>query len=133
MHNVAILEDGSAIAWGNNGTSGRGNIPNTGGRAFVQVSAGCDHNVAILDDGSAIAWGYNDYGQCDIPDTDGRAFVQVSARQYHNVAILEDDSAIAWGRNEEGSCDCNIPDTGGRKFMVQNSELGRTIKSANKC
>ncbi len=97
-----ILEDGSCVAWGNN-DYGQHNIPNTGGRKFVQVSTGINHNVGILADGSAVVWGEN--RQCDIPDTGGRAFIQVSAGGWHNVAILEDGSCVGWGSNEYGKCD----------------------------
>ncbi len=77
-HNAFILEDGSFIAWGDN-QSNQCNIPDTHGRAFVQVSAGSEHNVAILDDGECIAWGDNGHGQCNIPDIQCCKFVQVSA------------------------------------------------------
>ena len=70
--NVAVLEDGSAVCWGD--TTGK-RIPDTGGRAFVQVSAGTWHTVAILDDGSCVGWGRNYNGVCDIPDTQGRKFM----------------------------------------------------------
>jgi hypothetical protein len=44
MLSSGILDDGSAVAWGNN-EDGQCDIPDTKGRAFVQVSAGYD-NVA---------------------------------------------------------------------------------------
>ncbi len=65
MHSLALLEDGSIVAWGYN-RSGQCDVPapNTG---FVAVAAGTYHSLGLKADGSILAWGYNYNGECNVP------------------------------------------------------------------
>lgn len=84
-HSLAVLEDGSVYAWGQNdygqlgnGSTGGGtgssgpqavvtdNSGGIGGRAAVAVSASEQHSLALLADGSVYAWGSNAYWQLGV-------------------------------------------------------------------
>jgi uncharacterized delta-60 repeat protein len=82
LHSLAIIEDGSVIAWGwsDLGAVGPVSQPHTyslplqvrGVSDAVSVSAGGLHSVAVKDDGTAWAWGYNGQGQLGVGDTKDR-------------------------------------------------------------
>ncbi|MGL3150673.1 hypothetical protein ACSS7Z_09960 [Microbacterium sp. A82] len=122
-HSVAVTEDGTAYAWGNNqygqlgdGTNRRRYVPvrveMPDGVSITQVSAGGSHSVAVTADGTAYAWGYNEYGQLGIGTTTnsnvpvqvpfGMSLTQVSAGNWHSVALDEDGAAYGWGYNKDG-------------------------------
>ena len=63
-HNLALLVDGSIVAWGDNNW-GQCDVPapNTD---FVAVAAGYQYSLGLKADGSIVAWGWNHY-QCDVP------------------------------------------------------------------
>ena len=69
---IALKDDGSLWAWGNNlfGQLGNGNkidtiipIPIAEGEKFKSISAGFGHNIALHEDGSTWVWGNNDDGE----------------------------------------------------------------------
>ncbi|MGY1552354.1 RCC1 domain-containing protein [Microbacterium sp. A588] len=125
-HSVALAEDGTAYAWGENnlgqlgdGTSGDSLVPvrvdMPDGVKFTQVSAGGSHSVAVTADGTAYAWGDNSRGQMgtgegsvivrapvEVEMPGGLAFTQVSAAYLHSVALAADGTAYAWGYNRDG-------------------------------
>ncbi|MCL2081085.1 MAG: Ig-like domain-containing protein [Oscillospiraceae bacterium] len=87
-HTLAVLQDGTLLAWGNNknGQLGNGTTKNSlrpapvlmdgsefkvsvGGGA---VSAGFCHTAAINEDGRLYAWGLNSYGQLGTGDNKNR-------------------------------------------------------------
>jgi alpha-tubulin suppressor-like RCC1 family protein len=72
MHSVALLDDGTAVAWGHNdaGQLGNGTTTTTGVPGAVSglsgvtaLAAGFDHSLALLSNHTAMAWGYNAFGQ----------------------------------------------------------------------
>jgi hypothetical protein len=126
MHTIALKEDGSLWAWGNNnnGQLGDGTKTNKLEAVYImddvaQVSAGEYYTMAIKNDGSLWAWGSNDAGQLGdgtvtifVPyrsrfeDHDKSTPVrimdnvaQVSAGVYHTMAVKSDGSIWAWGQN----------------------------------
>jgi alpha-tubulin suppressor-like RCC1 family protein len=102
-HTCAILSNGSAACWGDNGNN-QTDVPAIDVK-FTQVSAGGYHTCAILSNGSAICWGINDgtfydKDQIDVPTLDpGVNFTQVSAGGLHSCAVLSNGSATCWGAN----------------------------------
>ena len=54
-HSVAVLADGSVVAWGSD-AAGQSSVPGGLGIATA-VGAGLSHSLAVLDDGSVVAWG----------------------------------------------------------------------------
>ena len=131
IHSLALAADGTAYAWGNNG-SGRlgdgtttnrtrpvavaqGALPATA--RLTQVAAGEGHSLALAADGTAYAWGDNSSGQLgDGTTTDQTTPVavaqgalpatarltQVAAGQYHSLALAADGTAYSWGDNGSG-------------------------------
>ncbi|MHA3722318.1 RCC1 domain-containing protein [Leucobacter sp. HY1910] len=123
-YSVALAADGTAYAWGSNGSGQLGdstatnrNVPvlveMPAGVTFTQVSAGGSHSVAVAEGGAAYAWGNNFSGQLgDGTNTSstvpvpkpvqmpaGVTFTQVSAGYWHSVAVAEGGAAYAWGNN----------------------------------
>lgn len=73
LHNLALLGDGTVMAWGDNGLDQLGNGASGGTTAMPSavsglggvsaISAGGAHNLALLAGGTVTAWGYNPDGQ----------------------------------------------------------------------
>ncbi len=126
---LALLEDGTVMAWGYNGAGQLGNASTTGPESCVnsvacsgvpvpvsglsgvtQVSAGDLHNLALLSDGTVMAWGNGSNGQLgngttensDVPVsvTGLSGVAQISAGNYHSLALLSNGTVDAWGWDE---------------------------------
>jgi hypothetical protein len=85
-HTVALLEDGSVVAWGAN-FYGQRTVPDEALSGVKAVAAGGYHTVALKTDGTVIAWGYNADGQTSVPV--GLTGVSaIAAGLGHTVALL---------------------------------------------
>ena len=141
-HSVAILDNGTVKAWGQNnyGQLGQGNTTGIGdnanemgdnltavdlgsGRTATAIAAGFYHTVALLDNGTVKAWGQNNYGQLGQGNTtrigdnanqmgdnltavdlgSGRTATAIAAGLYSTVALLDNGTVKAWGRNNDRS------------------------------
>lgn len=94
FHSLALLNDGTVLAWGNNeygqlgdGTNIDSNVPvqvkGIGGSGIlnnvVAIAAGGFHSLVLLNDGTVLAWGNNESGQLgDGINTDSDVPVPVS-------------------------------------------------------
>ncbi len=124
-HNIAIGQDGSMWAWGNNyfGQIGDGNtytarrvplligIDNT----WETVSAGSNFSIGVKKDGTLWTWGYNYNGQLG-DGSSGPGIFQpspaqigtlnnwrnVSAGDVYAMAIKVDGTLWGWGANDSG-------------------------------
>ena len=73
LHNLALLGDGTVMAWGDNALDQLGNGTSGGTTAMPSavsglggvsaISAGAAHSLALLAGGTVTAWGYNPDGQ----------------------------------------------------------------------
>ena len=129
-HSLALLCDGSLLAWGANdaGQLGNGNndsslfpvlvkgLPND--IPVFSIAAGDMHSIAILVDGSIWAWGDNSFGQLGnttidnsstpvkVSGIDGAGFLdkayKVAAGSFHNLVLLSNGDIVSFGNNEEG-------------------------------
>ncbi|UQA93700.1 RCC1 domain-containing protein [Streptomyces halobius] len=105
FHSLALLEDGTVRAWGNNGEGGLGdgsrqakNVPvavlaRPGGEQLKGVKAiatgsyyGWGHSLALLEDGTVRAWGYGDYGQLGYGAKDNQ-FTPVAVKVDKNTEL----------------------------------------------
>jgi alpha-tubulin suppressor-like RCC1 family protein len=120
-HNLALLRDGTVVAWGanNEGQLGDHNtkssdvpVPVSGLSDVTAIAAAGNDSLALLGDGNVMAWGANGVGQLgdgstessDVPvPVSGLAdATAISAGAEHSLALLGDGTAMAWGANNEG-------------------------------
>lgn len=126
-HGLALKNDGTVIAWGNNsdGQLGLGNtnyitypiaIPNLSG--VVQIIASYHSSFALMNDGTVKAWGNNTHGELGLGDTISRNTpstignlsnvkqLVANADEYfyqsHTLALLNNGTVKSWGSNYYG-------------------------------
>ncbi|GEB59707.1 RCC1 domain-containing protein [Streptomyces gardneri] len=127
LHSLALLTDGTVVAWGNNtsGQLGAGSVINhetspvrvcaVGSVApctshltnITSIAAGFQHSLAVRADGDVRSWGINNEGQLGDGTLDNRNapvsvssltnVVSVAGGVSHSVAARSDGSARAWG------------------------------------
>jgi hypothetical protein len=98
-HTVALMRNGTVIAWGRN-DYGQTDVP--GNLTDVKfIAAGHPHSLAVKSNGTVVAWGLNSSGETNVPP--GLSGVAaVAAGGNHTVALREDGSLAAWGANNSG-------------------------------
>jgi alpha-tubulin suppressor-like RCC1 family protein len=121
-HSLALLSDGTVIAWGADESGQLGNdealesqpapvrVAELEGVQAIAASSG--HSLALLEDGSVRAWGGNFWGQLgNGGDTDEPTPVRVegiddavaiAAGVFHSLALLGDGTVRSWGGNTSG-------------------------------
>jgi alpha-tubulin suppressor-like RCC1 family protein len=120
--NLALLEGGQVVAWGNDEEGELGNgvmqkenptptaIPGLSG--VTAIAAAGQHALALLEDGEVVTWGSNESGQLgngttsasDVPvAVEGLAGAQgVAATPATSFALLGSGSVESWGSNTAG-------------------------------
>lgn len=124
-HSLAVDEEGTLWAWGNNslGQLGVGPSPTqsalpvevTGVSDVVAVAAGSDHSLALRSDGTVWAWGFNSNGQIGpngpedataqytpVRVTGVSEAIAIAAGGAQSLALLDDGTVLAWGTNVNG-------------------------------
>ena len=115
-HNLALLNTGTVMAWGQNNFGQLGDGTTTNRNTAVAVSglsgvsaiaAGQNHSVALLSNGNVMTWGYNNDGQLgDGTTTTRKTPVTVSsttsasaiaAGKNHNLVLMSGGNVKAWG------------------------------------
>ena len=120
-HTLALRDDGTVWAWGNNRVGQLGNGTQTTPLYPVQVQsltnitaivAGQGRSFALRDDGTIWAWGLNNMGQLgdgttttqnspvQVPDLTG--VTALSSGEEHTVVLLDDGTVWAWGNDNSG-------------------------------
>ena len=123
---IALKEDGTAWAWGNNLGGALGDDTNTnrsspvqvvGNHIFKKVAAGGGSNgnsasYGLKDDGSLWAWGYNGSGRLGTNNlTDysspvqvvgNHSFMEIYAENDFSIALKSNGEIWSWGNNIEG-------------------------------
>ncbi len=121
LHSLAVKNDGTAWAWGNNGTGQLGDTTTTQRKAPVQVntitgvtavSAGNNHSMALKSDNTVWTWGDNSSGELgDGTTNQAMAPVQavgvsgateISAGNNFSVARTSGDQILTWGSEGPG-------------------------------
>jgi alpha-tubulin suppressor-like RCC1 family protein len=127
-HSLALRSNGTAWAWGSNG-SGQLGTNNTISRSspvsvlgeftdWCQVSAG-GHSLGLRTNGTVWAWGSNYSGQLGTNNTTSRSspvsvvggftdWCQVSAGVNHSLGVRTNGTLWAWGYNSFGQLGINV-------------------------
>jgi len=127
-HNLALLSNGTVVAWGvnNDGQLGDGSTTNSDVPVAVHnlsgvsaISAGGFHSLALLSAGAVMAWGDNGNGQLGngtllngmepAPVSGLSEVTTISAGLAHSLAVLANGTAEAWGWNENGQLGNGTP------------------------
>ncbi|HEV7938442.1 MAG TPA: hypothetical protein VGP18_10525 [Solirubrobacteraceae bacterium] len=120
-YNLALLRNGTVMAWGSNGwgelgdgTSNWGDdvpAPVTGLSGVTAIAAGGGSSLALLSNGTVMAWGANEFGQLgdgtltqsDVPvAVNGLSGVGAIAIGGASLALRDDGTVMAWGSNISG-------------------------------
>jgi hypothetical protein len=121
-HSLALLADGTVVAWGANGLGQLGDgeteasavpVAVRGLSGVSAISAGASHSLALLKNGTVMAWGDNESGQLGIASNAEDSLVPVavqglstvraiSAGANFSLALLASGTVVAWGENESG-------------------------------
>jgi len=122
-HTAAVRANGTAWAWGFNGSGQLGDESTTsrlspvsvvgGFTDWVQISAGSSHTAAVRANGSAWCWGAGNYGRLGNSSTINRSspvsvvggytdWVQISAGRDHTAAVRANGTAWCWGPGGSG-------------------------------
>jgi alpha-tubulin suppressor-like RCC1 family protein len=123
VHSLAVRQNGTAWAWGCNGSGRLGDnttvtksspVSVVGGFTdWCQISAGYSHSLAVRKNGTAWAWGRNLAGVLGDNTTDDKSspvsvvggfcdWCQVSAGTSFSLAIRQNGTAWAWGSGGYG-------------------------------
>jgi len=129
QHSLALKNDGTVWAWGNNGNGQLGdgtsgspandkatpvavNLASLGGRTVTALAAGDWHSILLCSDGTVWAWGYGLSGQLgDGFGVDRTTPVQASGLtgitaiaggRQHSLALKNDNTVWAFGLNLRG-------------------------------
>lgn len=95
MHSLALRNDGTVVAWGNERDSAINVPPNLSN--VVAIAVGSAHDLALRNDGTVVAWGSGDIrGQTNVPPDLTNA-IAVAAGAYHSLALKADGTVVAWG------------------------------------
>ncbi len=90
---IGVLEPGSVIAWGANG-SGQAIAPQL--TNVLALAAGRAHSLALREDGTIVGWGDNSYGQTNPSGLTNIA--AIAAGDDHGLALKTDCTVVGWGR-----------------------------------
>jgi alpha-tubulin suppressor-like RCC1 family protein len=118
-HNLALMENGTVMVWGNNETGQLGNgtttssplpIAVSGLSEVKAVSAGSRQSLALLKDGTVMAWGEfpgNGTAKSLVPvavsGLSGVLAIAAGGGGFdYSLALLEDGKVMAWGNGTSG-------------------------------
>ncbi len=121
FHSLAVRDDGTAWAWGENGDGQLGDGSGFDKDSPVQVSsltgvvavaAGSGHSLALDKNRAVWAWGRNDWGQLGdgtwlprfspVRVSGLTDVIAIAAGHSHSLAVRGDGTAWAWGANSAG-------------------------------
>ncbi|TVQ38503.1 MAG: choice-of-anchor D domain-containing protein [Spirochaetaceae bacterium] len=129
-HGLALRNDGTVWAWGNNqdGQLGTGEFGGThstpiqvngGFERAVRIAAGDNHSAIVDTNGQVWTWGSNTSGQLGIGNRDNKSspvmvtglsteIIDIASGGFHTVALDTGGKLHAWGSSSYGQLGANI-------------------------
>jgi hypothetical protein len=101
-HNLALLPDGTVVAWGDN-SFGQASPPSNLSNV-VAIAAGYLHSAALCSNGTVVVWGDNTFGQANVPPGLSNV-VAIAAGDFHTLALLSNGAVVEWGDDTFGQLD----------------------------
>jgi alpha-tubulin suppressor-like RCC1 family protein len=124
-HSLALLANGTVMAWGGNesGQLGTGNLKSSavpvsvkGLTGVTAIAAGANFSLALLSNGTVEAWGSDESGQLangtigeeevlsNVPVQVGTltGVTAIAAGAEHGLALMSDHTVMAWGEDNYG-------------------------------
>ena len=92
---VAVLDDGTMVAWGDPISVELLTIPDELQGRAVSIGAGRGHFTVLLNDGTVASWGHNLHGRTSPPSVTNAVSISISGD--HNYVMLADGSIETWG------------------------------------
>ncbi len=122
QHGLALLSNGTVMAWGDNedgelgdGTNTSSNVPVAvhGLSEVLAIAADQQSSLAVLKDGTVMSWGYDGWGalgqgsgdpsqDLPAPVSDLTNAKAIAGYLNSNLALLADGTVAAWGENGFG-------------------------------
>jgi alpha-tubulin suppressor-like RCC1 family protein len=121
QHTLALLANGTVMAWGGNGFGQLGDgtttiravpVATKGLTGVRAIAAGGTHSLALMSNGTVMAWGNNESGQLGTGNTiesevpvavKGLTGVRaIAAGRDHSLALMSSGTVMAWGADESG-------------------------------
>lgn len=119
-HSLALKNDGTVVAWGNNGYGQLGDgtttdralpTPVKGLAGVKAIAAGTYHSLALKNDGTMVAWGYNGNGRLGDGSNANRSSAStvsglagvtaIAAGASHSLALKSNGTVFGWGANDK--------------------------------
>src|SRR5206468_1644563 len=122
-HGLALKEDGTVWAWGDNGYGQLGDGTTVASSSIpvrvkvlsgvTAIAAGSTFSLALVSDGTVWGWGQNQNGQLAqaaihstttpvrVGDVGGVS--AIAAGEFHTLALMQDGTVWAWGGNSTGA------------------------------
>src|SRR5688572_18522770 len=88
-HNLAVLDNGTVAAWGDN-ILGKA-MPPAGLNGVVAVAGGGNHSLALRNNGRVVAWG--DPAMTNVPTTLTDA-TRIAAGEFHSLALRSNGTVV---------------------------------------
>jgi hypothetical protein len=101
-HNLALLYDGTVVAWGDN-SFGQASPPSNLSNV-VAIAAGYLHSAALCSNGTVVVWGDNTFGQTNVPPGLSNV-VAIAVGDFHTLALLSNGTVVGWGDDTFGQLD----------------------------
>ena len=129
-HNLALLLDGTVVAWGrndpsNNHYNGQTDVP-LDLIDVIAIDAGYRFSIALKSDGTVVGWGNSEHNAENIP-TGLSDVVAISSAQYENLALHSDGTITQWGHPREMDIPSEIQ--GNAVAIAAGHRFGLALKS----